>query len=282
MNLLKTNKPKQTVTPHNFRTIVYPNQNSRILKTTASNWRWKQHSWAAYQLPDGMKVMSARRVAQLAGQPITDVIDFVQSNDLETLNVIIPSRVVINAITLPSIAIYLQRLLEENKLQHNRLSLSRDEWGEIIDALTNPSFGEDLTPNPYFFRSKCPPVRANATQIRLEDNITLEVLILQTGEYRISCTEGLNCIQANPEWLMDTSPKKARVFSKMKLSHQTIECRFVTEQGIKQAYTFSCNDWLSIWEYLAKKGNKRAITVLKACAKERISVRVQKVLSRNC
>lgn len=126
MNLLKTNKPKQTVTPHNFRTIVYPNQNSRIPKTTASNWRWKQHSWAAYQLSDGMKVMSARRVAQLAGQPITDVINFVQSNDLETLNVIIPSRVVINAITLPSIAIYLQRLLEEDKLQHRLYSIPCD------------------------------------------------------------------------------------------------------------------------------------------------------------
>ena len=282
MNFFKTNTPKQAVTSHHFRKIVYPNQNSKIPKTTASNWRWKQYSWGAYQLPNGTKVMSARRVAQLAGQPNVDVIEFVQSNDLETINVIIPSRVVINAITLPSIAIYLRRLVEEDKLQHNRLSLSREEWGELIGALANPFFKENLIPNPCFFTSNCPPVRANATQIQLEDNVTLEVLILQTGEYRISCTEGLHCIQANSEWLMDTSSKKANIFSKMKLSHQTIECRFATEQGIRQVYTFGCNDWLSIWEYFAKKGNKRAITILKACAKENISVRVERMLSRSC
>lgn len=282
MNLPKTIKQKQVANFRDCAKTISLNCNLKVPKTTASIWRWKQHSWAAYQLPDGMKVMSARQAARLVGQPNTDVIAFMQSNDLETINVIIPSRVVINAITLPSIATYLQWLLEEDKLQHNRLSLSREEWKELIDALFNPSFQEFLIPNPCFFTSNCPPVRANRIQIQLEDNIRLVVLVLQTGEYRISCAEGLNCIQANPEWLMDTSSKKARILSKMRLSHQAVECRFATEQGIKQAYTFNCNDWLSIWEYLAKKGNKRAITVLKACAKEHISVRVEKVLSQNC
>ncbi|MBF2018458.1 MAG: hypothetical protein IGS23_25330 [Rivularia sp. T60_A2020_040] len=282
MNLPKTIKQKQTANSRDCAKTISLNYNLKIPKTTVSIWRWKQNSWAAYQLPDGTKVMSARQAARLVGQPNTDVIDFMQSNNLETINVIIPSKVFINAITLSSIAIYLRHLLEENKLQRNRLSLCREEWEELIDALANPLSEEYLTPNPCFFISNCPPVKANATQIQLEDNVTLEVLVLQTGEYRISCTEGLHCIQANPEWLMNTSPKKAKVFSKMKLSHQTVECRFVTEQGIRQAYTFGCNDWLSIWEYFAKKGNKRAITVLKACAKENISVRVEKVLSRSC
>ena len=282
MNLPKTIKQKQASNSHGCAKITSLNRNSKTPKTAASIWRWKQHSWSSYQLPDGMQVMSVRRVAQLVGQPNTNVIDFMKSNDLETINVRIPSKVVITAITLPSIAIYLRQLLEENKLQHNRLSLSHEEWEELIEALNNPYSKEHLTPNPRFFKSNCPPIKANTTQIQLADNIAVEVLILQTGEYRISCTEGLQCIEANPEWLMDISPKKARVFSKIKLSHQTIECRFATERGIKQAYTFSCNDWLSIWEYFAKKGNKRAITVLTACAKEHISERVQKVLSRSC
>jgi hypothetical protein len=39
------------------------------------------------------------------------------------------------------------------------------------------------------------------------------------------------------------------------------------------------DDWLSVWEYLANRGNTKATAVLKACAKESIPVRVSKVLS---
>ena len=277
MNLSNTLKPK-SAEGCGSRKIIYPSRNLKIPNTTLSRWRWKHHYWAAYQLPDGTKVMSVRQAARLIGQLKTDVIDFVQSNDLETIDVRIPSKVVINAIALPTIATYLQRLLEEDRLQNHRLSLCPEEWQEFIDALANQSKKDFFVPNSSFFKSDSLVKRANQIQIKLENDIHLEVLVLPTGEYRISHAQGLHCIEVNLDWLMDNSPKKARTLSKMKISRQAVECRFVTELGIRQVYTFLCNDWLRIWEYFAKKGNKSAIALLKACAEENIPTRVEKVL----
>ncbi|WP_414622832.1 hypothetical protein [Calothrix sp. CCY 0018] len=258
--------------------IIYPNRNLKIPNTTLSRWRWRHYYWTTYRLPDGTKVMSARQTARLVGQSKADVIDFVQSNNLETIDIKIPSKVIINAITLPTVAIYLQHLLEQYKLEHHRLSLCREEWKEFIDALNFQSQKDFVLPNPCFFKSSSLIKRANPIQIQLDDDITLEVLVLAFGEYRISYAQGLHCIEMNYDWLMENSPKKARMLSKMRISRQAVECRFVTELGIRQVYTFSCNDWLRIWEYFAKKGNKLAITLLKACAEENIPTRVEKVL----
>ncbi|NJO63989.1 MAG: hypothetical protein HC836_39170 [Richelia sp. RM2_1_2] len=277
MNLSNTLKPKSAKSCVSKK-IIYPSRNLKIPNTTLSRWRWKHYYWAVYQLPDGTKVMSARQAARLIGQLKTDVIDFVQSNDLETIDVRIPSKVVINAITLPTIATYLQRLLEEDRLQNHRLSLCPEEWQEFIDALANQSKKDFFVPNSSFFKSDSLVKRANLIKIQLENDMSLEVLVLPTGEYRISHAQGLHCIEVNLDWLMDNSPKKARTLSNMKISRQAVECRFVTEQGIRQEYTFDCKDWLKIWEYFAKKGNKPAIALLKACAEENIPTRIEKVL----
>ncbi len=276
MNLSNTLKPVES---SRSKRIVYPNRNLKIPNTTLSRWRWRHHYWTTYRLPDGTKVMSARQTARLVGQSKADVIDFVQSNNLETIDVRIPSKVVINAVTLPAIATYLQHLLEEGKLKHHRLSLCREEWEDFIEGLNFKSQKDFVLPNPCFFKSSSLVKRANPIQIQLNDEINLEVLVLATGEYRISYAQGLQCIEMNYDWLMDNSPKKARMLSKMGISHQAIECRFITELGVVQVHTFSCNDWLRIWEYFAKKSNKTAIKVLKACAEENISTRVEKVLS---
>ena len=276
MNLSNTLKPVET---NRSQRIVYPNSNLKIPNTILSRWRWRHHYWTTYRLPDGTKVMSARQTARLVGQLQGDVIDFVHSNNLETIDVRIPSKVVINAVTLPAIATYLRHLLEAGKLKHHRLSLCREEWEDFIEGLNFKSQKDFVLPNPCFFKSSSLVKRANPIQIQLDDEINLEVLVLATGEYQISYAQGLKCIEMNYDWLMDNSPKKARMLSKMRISHQAIECRFITELGVVQVHTFSCNDWLRIWEYFAKKNNKTAIKVLKACAEENIPMRVEKVLS---
>ena len=63
-----------------------------IPRTIAVRWWWKQHSWAAYQLPNGVKVMSDRQMALMVGQSKTNVKNFVESNNLETITVQIPKR----------------------------------------------------------------------------------------------------------------------------------------------------------------------------------------------
>jgi len=251
-----------------------------IPRTIAVRWWWKQHSWAAYQLPNGVKVMSDRQMALMVGQSKTNVKNFVESNNLETITVQIPNGVTIQGNTLPTVAAYLQQLLKEDNLQQHRLSLTRREWEELIKALSDNDLqnGKLLVPNPRFFRSNYQVIAAKPIQIELENNITLEVLALPSGEYRIGYGEGLNCIQANPNWLLENSSKKARTLAQLKLSPFAVQCRVATKEGIKHMYTLGCDDWLSIWEYFANKGNRRATAVLKACAKESISSRVAKFL----
>ncbi len=161
------------------------------------------------------------------------------------------------------------------------MSLSRCEWKELIKALSDNDLHnrKPLVPNPNFFTSNYQVISSQAIQIQLENDITLEVLVMPSGEYRIGYEEGLNCIQSNPNWLLENSPKKARTLAKLNLSPCPVKCLVAVSEGLKQIYTLSCDDWLSIWEYFANKGNRRATAILKACAKESIALRVAKLLS---
>ncbi|QLE59789.1 hypothetical protein [Nostoc sp. TCL26-01] len=282
MTLTTTVKPEPTVSSINqLESFEIKRNITDIPKTITVRWWWKQHSWAAYQLPDGIKVMSDRQMALMLGQSKTDVKNFVESNHLETISVQIPSKVIIQGNTLPTIAAYLQHLLKEDKLQQHRLSLSRCEWKELIKALSDNDLHnrKPLVPNPNFFTSNYQVISSQAIQIELENDITLEVLVMPSGEYRIGYEEGLNCIQSNPNWLLENSPKKARTLTKLNLSPCPVKCLVAVSEGFKQIYTLSCDDWLSIWEYFANKGNRRATAILKACAKESIASRVVKLLS---
>jgi hypothetical protein len=40
-------------------------------------------------------------------------------------------------------------------------------------------------------------------------------------------------------------------------------------------------DWLSIWGYFAKKGNRKAIALLNACAREGIEALINRAISEN-
>lgn len=250
-----------------------------VAKTIAIRWWWKQYSWSAYQLPSGVKVMSLRQMALMVGQPKSNVKEFVNENKLETITVTIPNGAIINANTLPTVAAYLQQLLLSGNLQQHRLSLCRHEWKELIAALSNNDQNKDLfVPNPNFFKNNYRLVTAKPIYITLSNNIPLEILVLETGECHISCTEGLNCIHAEPNWLLEGSAKKLRILTKLNVSPLTTQCQIATQSGIRQVYTLSYDDWLSIWEYFAKHGRKRAIDVLKACAKESIPSRVASLI----
>ncbi|BAY67043.1 hypothetical protein NIES22_71870 (plasmid) [Calothrix brevissima NIES-22] len=282
MNLSTAIKPETTINhtkPESFK--IPENIATQIPKTINIRWWWKHHSWAAYELVNGIKVMSDRQMALIVGQSKGNVKNFVQSNNLQVIPVQIPSKVIIQGHTLPTVATYLHQLLKEDKLEQHPLSLSRNEWKELIKALTNNDVQnrEPLVPNPRFFSRNYQVVSAKPIQIKLDNNMTLEILAMPSGEYRIGYDEGLNCIQCNPNWLLEDSPKKAKTLAQLKLSPSPVKCLIPASDGIKQIYTLSCDDWLSIWEYFANKGNRRATAILKACAKESISFRVAKLLS---
>ncbi|MBD2364240.1 hypothetical protein H6G36_24175 [Anabaena minutissima FACHB-250] len=281
MNLSTAIKQETAVTHNPVERFKITDNFIEIPKAISTRWWWKQYFWGAYQLANGIKVMSDRQMALMVGQSKTNVKNFVQLNNLHTITVQVPSKAIIKGHTLPTVATYLQQLLKEDKLQNHRLSLSCEEWEELIKALSDNDIHnrETLVPNPKFFTSNYQVLSATPIQIELENNITLEVLAIQSGEYRIGYEEGLNCIQSNPNWLLENSPKKARTLTKLNLSPCPVKCLIAVSGGLKQIYTLGCDDWLSIWEYFANKGNRRATAILKACAKESIALRVAKLLS---
>jgi hypothetical protein len=282
MNLSTTIKPETTINQTKSESFkISENIAIQIPKTINIRWWWKHHSWAAYELGNGIKVMSDRQMSLIVEQSRGDVKNFVKSKNLQAIPVQIPSKVIIQGHTLLTVATYLQQLLKEDKLQQHRLSLSRNEWKELIKALSNNDVQnrEPVVPNPRFFSRNYQIVSAKPIQLKLDDNMTLEILAMQSGEYRIGYDEGLNCIQCNPNWLLENSPKKAKTLTQLKLSPCPVKCLIPASEEIKQIYTLSCDDWLSIWEYFANKGNRRATAILKACAKESISFRAAKLLS---
>ena len=254
---------------------------SKFPKVSIASLHWEKYSWGALQLPNGVKVMTVRQMALLVGQAKQIVKDFVESNDLEEITVQVFNGELTEVYPLSVAAFYLQKLLDEGKLNSHRLPLTRREWQELIKRLYNPEPGNAITPNPCFFTGDYRVEIAKPLQIELESNINLEVLVLQSGEYRINHSEGLKCIKSNPSWLTQHSPVKAKIFSRLNLSPDNVECRVKTESGVKSLYALSFQDWLSVWEYFANKGNRRATAVLKACARENIPTRVTKLLPQN-
>ena len=250
-------------------------------KTVIGYWHWKQYSWSVYELPNGMKVMSDRQMGLLVGQPKVNVSIFVQSNGLETIRVELPNGKQTQVYPLSVAAIYLQKLLDKGLLKVHRLPLDNDEWQDVITALCNPVRDKAVTPNPYFFTGDYRVTVAKALPIKLDNNINLEILVLRSGEYRIEHREGLKSISSNPGWLVQYSPSKAKIFSRLKLSTDTVECRVITDKEIKSIYALSFEDWLSVWEYFANKGNRQATAILKAWAKESIASRISRLMNDN-
>ncbi|MDJ0733548.1 MAG: hypothetical protein QNJ47_05570 [Nostocaceae cyanobacterium] len=278
MNINPNFKP-QTVVNSNHTKILEVSENSDdvdIPQTAAVRWWWRGYSWAAYQLPNGLKVMSDRQMSLMVEQSKANVRNFVDAYNLETITVKTPNGMIIQAKTLPTAAAYLQLLLESGNLQHHRLSLNQYEWKDLIRTLSDNNLGKRklLIPNPRFFEPNYRVVTAKPIEIEIVNNIVVEVLVLPSGEYRIGYSEGLNCIKVNPNWLLQDSHKKAKVFTRLKLSPLVVQCKVNTPSGTKRIHTLSCEDWLSIWEYFAKKRNRQAIAMLKACAEESIACRV--------
>lgn len=252
---------------------------SKVPQVKLASWDSKHYSCKTYQLPNGIRVMSVRQTALLVGQPRDTVRNYLESNSSDGITVEIPNGKIIQVYPLSVAADYLEKLLDEGDLLYHQLSLTYFKWKELIRALRNPKLGKTITPNPCFFNGNYRVSRASPLQIQFNDNTNLEVLVLQSGEYRIEHHEGLRCIKSNPDWLVKHSKIRARILSKLKLSNDNVECRVNTESGTTSIYALPIEDWLSVWEYFANRGNRQATAILKACALESISTRVSRAAS---
>ncbi len=260
---------------------INPDRDSQLPRVSISYWRYHGESWRAYQLPNGAKLMSDRQMAQLVGQPKKTVREFIESQNLETIDVRVDNGKLIRAYPLSVAAIYLSKLLTSGDLDKHPLAISRRQWHSLIKALSQKEPGRGNMPNPCFFTGNYRVEMPVQVQLELEANISIQILVLHSGEYYIEYQEGLRCIQHNLNWLVNYSPKKARILSGLKLSNDIVECRVRTQEKFKSMYALSLPDWLSVWGYFVNKGNRYAIALLKAFAREGIDMLMKRAISLN-
>ena len=268
---------------NHIETNAQPNQNQEVQlpKVSISYWRSHGKSWRTYQLPNGAKCMSERQMALLVGQPKNLVREFIESRNLETLVVQVDNGLGVKVYPLSVAAIYLSTLLKNGNLDQHPLGISRGEWHSLIKSLYQKETSLGSMPNPDFFTGNYRVEIAQELRFELPTHIRMQILVLQSGEYHIEYRQGLKCIQHNSNWLLNYSPKKARILSRLKLSKDIVECRVMTPEGFKSMYALSLPDWLSLWEYFANQKNRYAISLLKACAKEGIDVLIAQAIAKS-
>ena len=266
---------------NHIETNAQPNQNQEVQlpKVSISYWRSHGKSWRTYQLPNGAKCMSERQMALLVGQPKNLVRDFIESRNLENLVVQVDNGLGVKVYPLSVAAIYLSTLLKNGNLDQHPLGISRGEWHSLIKSLYQKETSLGSMPNPDFFTGNYRVEIAQELRFELPTHIRMQILVLQSGEYHIEYRQGLKCIQHNSNWLLNYSPKKARILSRLKLSKDIVECRVMTPEGFKSMYALSLPDWFSLWEYFANQKNRYAISLLKACAKEGIDVLIAQAIA---
>jgi hypothetical protein len=107
----------------------------------------------------------------------------------------------------------------------------------------------------------------------------LEILRLNTGEFRVSLASTLEIIGNNQQWFetLNHSHSKLKRLRSKGFSGQIIICQIEHKQRIYEVETISFNDCLTIWEYFANKGNRQATAILKACARTSLVAHIKDV-----
>jgi hypothetical protein len=267
---------QNTITKKGLNTFLHNHE--ELPKGITSKWCWKKYFFTTYKLPNKIMLMSEKQLAKTVERTRTDVKTFFQQYRLEAILISIPNGQIVESYTLLSVAFYLRRLLKEGSLNYHRFDLNYQQWEDLIFNLSIQQIKKTAVPNPCFFRSSFCLTTAKPINIQFDNGIQLEILILSSGEYRISFEAGMGCIGSSSNLLTDNSLKRGQLFSRLKLSREVIECQVVTKQGVKFVYTLRCSDWLALWEYFAYQKNRKAIYLLGACAQENIVVRVAKAL----
>ncbi|MEM7580378.1 MAG: hypothetical protein ACFB02_22685 [Mastigocoleus sp.] len=267
MSLSDNDKNKQDCYINRKLNLEYP----RVILASRNIDLYKY--WV-YQLPNGSQVMTKRQIGKFVEQSRDDVDTFIKYHDMEAMTVELPNRELTQVYSLSTCVAYLERLLANGRLRFHRLSLKPREWDKLIDLLSTDKGGKAITPNPCYFDGSYSVVSAQAIPIQLNEGIDLEILVLPSGEYRIEHEEGLRCIKAPSKWLSTHSSNKAKIFNKLKLSRDIVECRIHDKESEKSLYTLNFSEWLSIWKHFASRRNTKAVAVLTSFARTNLHVRI--------
>lgn len=255
-----------------------------VPKVLPVRWQWKHGFIRAYQLPNGMLVMSDSQMAFPARQYSKAAKEFVIKRNLNTVLVQLPNHKLAYFNTLATVATYWKHLLASGEMPESINSTT--DWENLIKALEDASLHPNiklrllprLDENHEVSVKAREPVSISAQplllnlQMNSKATLRLEVLALSTGEYRISQLSGLAAVGAFSNWLseLNNSSRKLNALRKRGFEGKTVTCHIHTPTGRRTLVTLSVDDWLTIWEYFANRGNTKATAILKACAKESI------------
>lgn len=256
-------------------------EQTQIPLVRMSRWRNQQYGWAAYQLPNGEFVMSDRQMASPMRQAKKNAKNFVELHKLPSITIQLPNRQVIGAYPLSTVAAYWQYLVESNLLPPN--IRTQINWENLIESLKNPNSKlqntETLT-TKIATESLFSKTIETATSVilKLQQKVVLEVLALSNSEYRLSFESGLSVIGLPINWLLELPHSQTRLkkLENKGFSGTSKQCKVYTQQGVQTVETLSIKDWLLIWEFFACRGNSKAAAILRACAEENISNRVER------
>lgn len=145
---------------------------------------------------------------------------------------------------------------------------SEDQWLELIKfAMTGK------TTEPHEIHN-LPIYEAELITLKVQKKVELKVCILseQESEYYLGFAEGLEAIEANPNWIqqLEDAPSKLSMLRRKGFSGVTKWCQVKIGQSNLTMETLTFKDWLVIWEFFACRGNTKAAALLRACAESNI------------
>ena len=220
--------------------------------------------------------MSERQISQQMRQSLRSAKNFIKTEKTAVESVRLPNNQTINALPLTSVAEYWEYLVQENLIP-KKIPYEVD-WQELIQFLKEPGRsqeGDSKVSEEYYSAAK----KAQKLLIHLE-TIHLEILILPDDEYRISYESGLELIDELSTWLEHLEESSNRkIILQSKGFTGTVQVCKIKDKGVnKLVKALDLDDWIKVWEYFAKQGNKKAVSVLAACAKENLKTRIAEAL----
>lgn len=122
-----------------------------------------------------------------------------------------------------------------------------------------------------------PATLARSINLQVED--FLFTVLLYRDIFYISDNEGLLLINVPAIWLteLNSAQKKAQALKRNGFSFQE-ETIFYQNNDIFQVKARVWSDWIIIWEYFAKKGNTKALSLLRHLAVQGFKNRIESVL----
>lgn len=218
--------------------------------------------FVAYQFSNGEIAMSQAQSLPAFSTVVSKIASaFISENHLPTVKAILPNRARTTLYPLPTVtALWSHFLTIEPLFPRNRL---------LQEFLAGTPIFEDSS----VVLMDSNPVKVDRIPTRLAERINLQIgsfslpALLYKDTLYISDNEGLSVINAPTCWIVELNPaqKKTRILKRKGFSFKE-EILVYQKRSLFQDRARIWSDWVIIWEYFARKGNTKALLLLRYLA----------------